>query len=138
MRLHKPAQSYTAASAHAFVRRSLTGSAGACTTRLATVVVDVDDPGGGRDRLGDLVGVARGGNAGPDVEELADPRLPREVTDGTAKERPVGPHGERHPGVDLEPLLGGLPVGREVVLAVEQVVVHPGLVRPARVEGQRP
>jgi hypothetical protein len=42
-----------------------------CTTRLATVVVDVHDPGLRSDRLGDLVGVVRRGNAGADVEELA-------------------------------------------------------------------
>jgi hypothetical protein len=39
------------------------------------VVVDVDDPAVRRDRLGDLVGVALGGQAGPDVEELAQAGL---------------------------------------------------------------
>src|SRR5256885_15422805 len=34
------------------------------------VVVDVDDAGGGVDRLGDFVDVVGGGNAGADVEEL--------------------------------------------------------------------
>jgi hypothetical protein len=36
------------------------------------VVVDVDDPGVGSDALGDVVGVVGGGQAGADVEELAD------------------------------------------------------------------
>jgi hypothetical protein len=55
------------------------------------VVVHVHDPCLGRDRLGDLVGVARGRYAGADVEELADSRFPGQVADGPPEERPVGP-----------------------------------------------
>jgi hypothetical protein len=39
------------------------------------VVVDVNDPCLGGDRLGDLVEVGAGGDAGADVEELADAGL---------------------------------------------------------------
>lgn len=42
------------------------------TTRLAMVVVDVDDAGFRRDALGDLMGVVDGRQPGADVEELAD------------------------------------------------------------------
>ena len=55
------------------------------------VVVHVHDPGLRRDRLGDLVGVARRRDAGADVQELADPRVGGQVADGAAEERPVRP-----------------------------------------------
>ena len=54
------------------------------------VVVDVDDPAPRRDRLGDLVGIALGGQAGPDVEELAQAGLLGQEPDRPAQERPVG------------------------------------------------
>jgi hypothetical protein len=37
------------------------------------------------------VRVARGRDAGADVEELADSRFPGQVADGPPEERPVGP-----------------------------------------------
>ena len=101
------------------------------------IVIHVDNPGLRGDRLGDLVGVARGGNAGADVEELPDSRLAGEVADGAPEKRPVGAGGEARVRVDLEHCLGGDAVGGEVVLAAEQVVVHPGLVRDADVERRR-
>ena len=54
------------------------------------IVVDVDDPGSGRDPLGHLVGVVRGRQTGADVEELADARLAGQVPDGPAEEGTVG------------------------------------------------
>jgi hypothetical protein len=51
------------------------------------VVVDIDDPGVGGDPLGDLVGVVGGGQAGADVQELADPGLAGQVGDGPDEER---------------------------------------------------
>jgi hypothetical protein len=69
-----------------------------CTTRLATVVVDVDDPARRGDRLGHLVGVARGRKPGADVEELADPLRGGQVADGPPEERPVGLRGNRIAG----------------------------------------
>jgi hypothetical protein len=50
------------------------------------VVVDVDDAALRRNRLGDFVGVVGGGQAGADVEELADPGLADEMADGAAQE----------------------------------------------------
>jgi hypothetical protein len=47
----------------------------------------VHDPGVGRDRLGDLVGVARRRDAGTDVRELAHPRFPGKVADSAPEER---------------------------------------------------
>src|SRR6185437_5457273 len=101
------------------------------------VVVHVDDAAFRRDGLGDLVEVARRGDAGADVEELPDPGFPGQVADRTPEERPVRPRGEGHLRPELERLLGGFPVGGVVVLAAEQVVVHPGLVRHGDVERRR-
>jgi hypothetical protein len=81
------------------------------------VVVHVDDPGLRRDRLGDLVGAARGRDAGADVEELPDPRLAGEVTDGPAEKRAVRVGTRGQVRVDLERCLGDRPVGGVIVLA---------------------
>jgi hypothetical protein len=90
------------------------------------VVVHVDDPRLRGQLLGDLVDVARGRDAGPDVEELADAGLGDQEPHGPAHERPLGPHL----GPDRRDLPGdGLahgPVRGEVVLAAQPVVVHPG------------
>ena len=75
------------------------------------VVVHVDDPGLRCDVLGDLVSVARRRDAGADVEELPDPRLPGEVADGTAEERAVRVGAGDQLRVDLERRLSGCPVG---------------------------
>jgi hypothetical protein len=83
------------------------------------------------------VGVARGGDAGADVEELPDSCLGSEVADHAPEEGPVRPRCEGHIRVDVEHRLDRRPVGLVVVLAAEQVVVHPGLVRFAGVERER-
>jgi hypothetical protein len=80
------------------------------TTQVATVVVHVDDAGFRGDGLRDLVGVARGGDAGADVEELADPRFAGQVADRPAEERPVGVGTGGQVGIDLQPGIGGRPV----------------------------
>jgi hypothetical protein len=54
------------------------------------VVVDVDDPRLRRRPLRHLVGVAGGGQAGADVEELPEAGLGRQVVHGGREERPVG------------------------------------------------
>ena len=58
-----------------FASGSLNGASRVYTTRLATVIVDVDDPAGGRRALGDLMRVAGGRDPRADVSELPDPRL---------------------------------------------------------------
>ena len=102
------------------------------------VVVDVDDPGLGCDRLRHLVEVARRRDAGAEVEELPDPGVGGEVADGAAEERPVRPRAEGQVRPGLERRVGGGPVGGVIVLAAEQVVIHPGVVRDAGVERQGP
>jgi hypothetical protein len=78
------------------------------------VPVHVDDPGRRVGRLGDLMDVSAGRDAGADVEELGDALVDHEA-DGAAQERAVGPHHvggvRRHP----QQLLGHLPVHVEMV-----------------------
>ena len=118
--------------------RLMAGQEGAGVSEHDRVVIRVQDAGLGRDRLGDLVHVTFRRDAGADVEELPYPRLPGEVADGAAEERPVRAGGERPVRVDPGRLLGRLPVGGVIVLAAEQVVVDPGLVRHGDIERQCP
>jgi hypothetical protein len=109
------------------------------------VVVNVDDAAVRRLRPRRLVHVPHGRQPGPDIEELPDPRVAGQVADRAAEEAPVLLDGAAH-HVLAEHVKGppsGLPVGREVVLAAEHVVVHPRDVRffrakrhPARRHGQ--
>jgi spermidine/putrescine transport system ATP-binding protein len=99
------------------------------------VVVHVDHPGVRRDRLGDLVGVVRGGQAGADVEELADADLGGQVAHRAGEEGPVRPGREDQVRVGLEGRVAGRPVHRVVVDAAEPVVVDPGDVCHAGVKG---
>src|SRR5690348_5088048 len=94
------------------------------TTRVATVVVHVDDPGLRRDRLGDLVGVARGRDAGADVEELADPGFGGEEADGPPEERPVGAGSESRVRIKCEGCVPDSTVGGVVVPAAQVVIVY--------------
>ena len=93
------------------------------------VVVDIDDPALRRHRLGDLVGVVGGGQAGADVEELADARLTGQVPDRADQEGPGGASvlDDRREG--LENLVADLAVDGEVVLAAQPVVPDPGRLR---------
>ena len=79
--------------------------------------------------LGDLVHVAAGGQARADVEELADPGLTGQELDRPGQERPVGTRGPRRVWYRLQQAARGFPVGLEVVLAAEQVVIDPRDVR---------
>ena len=87
------------------------------------VLVDVDDPRVGHGALHDLVGVADGGQAGSDVDELPDV-LPCDESRGPLVETAVAPRGLgqlRHLGAYL---LGRYPVNFVIVLAAEEVVVQ--------------
>ena len=53
-----------------------------------------------------------------------------------AQESPVGPYRLRQRGVGLQRELGGLPVGREVVLAAQPEVVNARRVCPGRVDAR--
>src|SRR5690606_40665984 len=82
------------------------------------VDVDVDHPAGAQDAVGHLVHGALAGQAGADIEELADAGL-GQVAYGPAQEGAVGPGGDsrlRHEGEDL---LGRLAVRGAVGRAAE-------------------
>jgi hypothetical protein len=98
------------------------------------VVVDVDHLGVRSHPLSYLVRVVRGGDPGAEVQELADGRLAGQVPGHPAEEGPVGAHPEPQARRHGHHALGGLPVGGEVVLAAEPVVIDPGRVRHAGVQ----
>ncbi|QUQ68254.1 hypothetical protein JJ691_59990 [Kutzneria sp. CA-103260] len=100
------------------------------------LVVDVDHAGVGHEALGDLVHVADRGQAGAEVEELADPVLDA-MENRSAEERTVVAGEGACLGQDGEDLLGRVPVDLEVVGAVEEVVVHSGDAGPRRVHHGR-
>jgi hypothetical protein len=97
------------------------------------VVVAVDDPGVGRDPLGDLVQVRLGGYAGADVQELPYALLGQPPR-GAVHERAVDPGHHRHPGFQGRHLPAHRLVDRVVVLAAEVPVVHPRGMRLAGVD----
>jgi hypothetical protein len=78
--------------------------------------------GAGAGRLGHLVDVAEGGNAGADVEELGDALGGREAH-GAAHERPVRLHDLGKSRQELHGLAGRFPVDLEVVRTAQVVVV---------------
>ena len=93
------------------------------------IVVDVHHPRVWRDRLRHLVHAVLRGQAGAEVEKLADARLAGQVAHHAADERPVVADDPRDVGERGEQLLRGPPVGGEVILAAQNVVVDPGDVR---------
>jgi hypothetical protein len=93
------------------------------------VIVDVGDARVLRYLADNLVHRALGRQPDPDVKELADARLRRQVADGQPKERAVGHGRDAYLRDKPHDLLRGQPVGLEVVLAAEVIVVHPGDVR---------
>jgi hypothetical protein len=89
------------------------------------VVVHVDHAAVRRDRLRDLVHVLHGRQAGAEVEELPDAGLGGQETDHPGQKRPARPGRLHRLGEDLVGLFRGPPVGLEVVLAAQPVVVDP-------------
>jgi len=75
------------------------------------------------------VGGAGGGQPGANVQELPDAALTGQVTYHAAQERTVGPRPGDHLRALPDHRFGGPPVGREMVLAPQPVVIDPGRVR---------
>ena len=95
------------------------------------VVVDVDHPAVRRGPPlapgpDDVVHAVHAGQPGTDVEELPDPQVAGQVANGPPEEAPVLQRGPAHLVLAdrRERPPRGLPVGREVVLTAEHVVVH--------------
>jgi len=100
------------------------------------VVIHVDHV---RVRVGlpdDFVYVALAGQAGTHIEKLADALRHREP-DRTAEKPPVGPGHVPVLRGKAEQLFHRLPVGGEIVLAAEGIVVHAGHVRDAGIDTGR-
>jgi hypothetical protein len=95
------------------------------------VVVDIDDTGVLVTFLSDLIRVRTGREPGADVEKLADARIPQEP-DRADQEGAVLPRRHPHLGHVLQPDLSHLPVGGEVVLAPQDVVIDTRRVRDVR------
>src|SRR5262249_26272235 len=84
-----------------------------------------------------LVGVAGRGQSRAEVEELPDARV-GQVAHGPGEEGAVGPGRGADGGVGGYGLLAGDPVGLEVVLSAEPVVVDPGRVGHPGVQAVQP
>ena len=98
------------------------------------VTVRVHHPRAGVDRLGDLMDRIPGGQTRPDVEKLVDSRLGREEPDHAPDEPPVLHHRLAQLRHQRKKPGGGNPVGLEVILAAEKVVIHPGGVRDRHIQ----
>jgi uncharacterized protein len=87
--------------------------------------------------MGDLMDVLLGGDAGSDVEELADAGLAGEVADGAAEVGPVGARDRPDIGLHGDERAGGVLVHAEVMLPAQPPVVDPGDARLAGVDPRR-
>jgi hypothetical protein len=101
------------------------------------VVVHVDHARSWGGTLGDLVNVVISGDAGTDVEELADAGPAGQEPHGAAEEGPVGAHHGADIGVQSDGRAGDVSVGLEVVDAAQPVVVDAGDVRLGGVDSLR-
>ena len=87
------------------------------------VVVEVDDLGRRGDPLCDLVHVLRGGQPRADVEQLPGPGFPHQVAHDAAEHVPLGAHPHLNRGHRGDDPVAHRPVGGEVVLATQRVIV---------------
>src|ERR1700722_15822516 len=89
------------------------------------VVVDINHPGTGADRLGHLVNVALGRQPRPHVEELPDPCLCGQIVNRSPQKSTVLDRYPRRLWSHLAYCQGRSPVGGEMVMAAEPEVIHP-------------
>jgi len=83
------------------------------------------------------VDVVLRGDAGADVEELADARLCGQETHGPAEEGAVRAGDGPGVGLDRDHRPGGILVGPEIVITAQPPVVDPGAVGLAGVDARR-
>jgi hypothetical protein len=84
------------------------------------IVVRVHDPAFPRDLLRHLMHAARRGQAGADIQELADARLAGQVAHRPGQERLVSPHRRNQVRISSHRVLSCLPVHGEVVFPARQ------------------
>jgi hypothetical protein len=100
-----------------------------CTTRLATLVVRVDDPAVRRDGLGHLVSAARCGQPCAYVQELADAALAGQVAHGAAQERAIGSRPGDHLRAAGSDFRCGSTIRCEMIFTAQPNVIDPCRVR---------
>jgi hypothetical protein len=105
-----------------------------CTTRLAAVVVGVDNLSGRHRALGHLVHRARRKQARAQVQKLADPRFLAQEPHRMGQKSPVLSRRHRRIRHRIQQLPGGFAVGSEVVLPAQEHVIDPGDVGSADVK----
>ena len=93
------------------------------------VVIDIDDAAVRRDGLGDLMSVLGCGQAGADVEELADAALGGQEPYGPGKERPVGPCSRHYLRTMGDDFLSDHTVGGVVIFTTQPVAIDPSWLR---------
>jgi hypothetical protein len=76
------------------------------------------------------MGVAAGGDPRTDIQELPDPGLADQAAHRPAQERPVSAHAEQNARLCVGNLLPGGPVGPEIILIAQPVVIPPALDAP--------
>ena len=86
------------------------------------IVVHVDDLGLRGHALGDLMGIVRGRQAGPDIQELADPGLAGQVPHHPPEEQAVLARLPHDVGQHLLDAITHLAVNGVVVLAPQPVI----------------
>lgn len=110
------------------------GEQGLGMTQDERAVVYVDDLRVRGCPLDDLMGVVDHGQAGADVQELADPHLASQMAHRAPEERPVGQGVVHDARVELPDLVTRCLVDGVVVLAAQPVVPDPCRVRPAGID----
>jgi hypothetical protein len=121
---------------HDHDRRGVVGEQGMGVHAHAGVVVHVHDTCRRIQCLRELVRVPHGRQPRSEVQELVNPLTGHEP-DRPAEDRPVIPRPLAVVRQRLERLCRDRPVDREVVLATEDRVVHPGYARPGDVDLRR-
>ena len=89
------------------------------------------------DLVRDLVHVAGRRQTRPDVQQLGQPGLADQMTDGPAQEVPVGAGESRSIRRHLQDRVDDLPVRGEIVLTAQEGVVDPGDVRRPGIDARR-
>jgi len=104
-----------------------------CVREHQRVVVDVDDPGPRNQPLGDLMGIVRRRQPGPDIQELAPARLASQIAHGPAQELAVLPRLLPDVRQQFGDAVAYFAVDLVIVLAAEPVIPDPGRVGSGRV-----
>jgi hypothetical protein len=100
------------------------------------IMVDVDHLRAGIDRLGHLVHIADGRNAGSEIEELVDPGL-AQVDHDTSQELPCIAQNRRQPRHRPQNVLTELTIRLEVVRPAQVEVIDPRHTRTRRIDLDR-